>query len=268
MWAPSLSRLRRPRLHVESSFALASVGIFELALVGVVAVAASILGGLAGYGTGLVLPIFLAPVVGVANIVPVMAVGMAINNASRIAAFRHEIEWRHVGRILLLGFAACMAGAYGYTLLDGPGVALVIGTFLIVSVPLRRWFMRHHGAISPNAERVAGAGFGFINGGVTGAGTVLIAILMASGVQGAALIATDAVVSVIMGLGKIALFRSLARLDAELLLAGLLVGACTVPGAFIARWLLRHIPARIHTAFMEGVVVVGGLSFLWRAARG
>lgn len=254
--------------RVEPSFALASVGLVDLIVVGVVAVAAAILGGLAGYGTGLVLPIFLAPIVGVANIVPVMAVGMAINNASRIAAFRHVIEWAHVKRILVLGLPACLAGAYGYTLLEGPAVALLIGTFLIVSVPLRRWFLRAHGAIGAATERIAGAGFGFVNGGVTGAGTILIAILMAAGVQGAALIATDAVISVIMGVAKIALFRSLSRLDIELLLAGLLIGACTMPGAFIARWLLKHIPARIHTAFMEVVVVIGGLGFLWRALRG
>ena len=253
---------------METSFALADVGALELLLVGFVALAASILGGLAGYGTGLVLPIFLAPVVGVANIVPVMAVGMAINNASRVAAFRNVIEWAHVKRILLLGMPACLAGAYGYTLLAGPTVALAIGSFLIISVPLRRWFTRAHGAIGAGTERLAGAGFGFINGGVPGAGTLLIAILMASGVQGAALIATDAVISVTMGIAKIALFRSLERLDVQLLLAGLLIGACTMPGAFIARWLLRHIPARIHTAFMEAVVIIGGASFLWRAYRG
>jgi len=38
-----------------------------------VAFAAAVLGGLAGYGTGLILPIALAPVIGVANIIPVMA---------------------------------------------------------------------------------------------------------------------------------------------------------------------------------------------------
>ena len=100
----------------DSAFQLAHVGAGALALVGAVAFAASILGGLSGYGTGLVLPIFLAPVVGVANIVPVMAVGMAFNNASRVVAFRHSIEWPHVRRILVFGLPACAAGAYGYTM--------------------------------------------------------------------------------------------------------------------------------------------------------
>ena len=110
----------------------------------------------------------------------------------------------------------------------------------------------------------AGAGFGFINGGMTGTGVVLISLLMAGGVQSAGLIATDAIISAIMGLFKVAIFGGLARLDASLAIAGLLIGLCTIPGAFVARRLLNLIPARIHTAVMEAVVVIGGVGFLWR----
>jgi uncharacterized protein len=252
---------------MDAAFQLADVGAAELALVGAVAFAASILGGLSGYGTGLVLPIFLAPVVGVANVIPVMAVGMALNNGSRVVAFRPWIEWLHVRRTLLFGLPACAAGAYGYTLLAGRTVALLIGTFLILSVPLRRWLVHANYSVGPRVEHGAGAVFGFINGGMTGTGTVLIAILMATGVQGPALIATDAIISLTMGVAKVAMFGTLARLDAELALAGVLIGVCTIPGAFVARWLLRRIPTRIHTAFMEGIVLAGGMGFLWRALR-
>lgn len=248
-------------------FDLAAVGAAQLALVGAVAFAASIFGGLAGYGTGLVLPVFLAPVVGVANVIPVMAVGMAINNGSRVIAFWRDISWPHARRLLWLGLPACAAGAYGYTLLAARWVALAIGLFLIASVPLRRWLRRADIRLGERGVMVAGAGFGFINGGMTGAGLLLISILMAAGVQGAALIASDAIVSVIMGVAKIALFGSFARLDAQLALAGLLIGACTAPGAFVARWLLVRIPARVHTALMEGVVLAGGAGFLWRFAQ-
>ena len=65
---------------------------------------------------------------------------------------------------------------------------------------------------------------------MTGVGLLLISTLMAAGVEGAALIGTDAIVSVIMEVAKIALFGSAARLNAELVLAGLLIGACTAPG--------------------------------------
>lgn len=232
-----------------------------------VAFGASVLGGLAGYGTGLVLPVFLAPLVGVANVIPVMAVAMLLNNGGRVAAFWRDIEWPHVRRVLLLGLPACALGAYGYTLLNARWVALLLGAFLLATVPLRRLLRRTGAALRPTGEAAAGAAFGFVNGGMTGAGVLLISLLMAAGVEGAALVATDAVISVLMGLLKVALFGSLARLDGSLVTTGLLVGVCTVPGAFVARQLLKHIPGRVHAVVMELIVVAGALALLWRALR-
>jgi len=250
---------------LETTFQLGATGIATLALVGVVAFAASILGGLSGYGTGLVVPIVLAPVVGVANVIPVMALAMVINNSSRVIAFARDIDWPRAWRVLAIGLPACVAGAYGYTLLEARWIAFALGAFLIASVPLRRLLKQRDRRLSERGLALASAGFGFVNGAMTGAGVLLISTLMAAGVHGAALIATDAVVSVVMGLAKIAVFGSLARLDADLTLAGLLIGACTAPGAFIARWLLQRIPGRVHTAFMEAIVVTGGAGFVWRA---
>ncbi len=250
---------------MEPAFRLADVGVAQLALIGAVALAGSILGGLAGYGTGLVVPIFLAPVVGVANVVPVMAVGMIFANGSRVMAFWRDIHRAHARRILLFGLPACVAGAYAYTLLAPRWVALLLGAFFVASVPARRLLARAGWRLEARGVTVAGAGFGFINGGMTGVGLLLISMLMAAGLQGAALIGTDAIVSVIMGLAKIALFGSVARLNLELAMAGVLIGLCTAPGAFIARRLLALVPLRVHTAFMDVVVLAGGASFLWRA---
>jgi uncharacterized membrane protein YfcA len=238
---------------------------YQFALIGAVAFGASILGGLAGYGTGLILPIFLAPAVGVANVVPVMAVAMIFNNGSRVAAFWRDIRWAHARRILAFGLPACVAGAYGYTLLAANWVALLLGVFFIASVPLRRLLVRAGWQLEARGVAVAGAGFGFVNGGVPGAGLLLISTLMAAGLAGPALIATDAIVSVIMGAAKVALFGGLARLDAGLALAGVLIGLCTVPGAFVARRLLALVSLKVHTVVMEFVVLAGGAGFLWRA---
>jgi uncharacterized protein len=252
----------------ETGFLPADVQVLQWLLVGSVAFAASILGGLAGYGTGLVLPVVLAPVVGVANVVPVMALAMMLNNGSRVVAFWRDVGWAHVRRMLLLGLPACVAGAYGYTLLDTHWVALLIGAFLLASIPLRRLLKRADYQLGARGEVGAGAGFGFINGGMTGTGVILISLLMAGGVQGAALIATDATISVIMGLFKVAVFGGFDRLDAALAVAALLIGACTVPGAFVARRLLALIPGHVHTLVMEAVVLIGGAGFLWRAWAG
>lgn len=251
----------------ELDFLSGSAQLQQWLVVAVVAFAASILGGLAGYGTGLVLPVVLAPVVGVANVVPVMALAMIFNNGSRVLAFWRDIRWEHVRRMLLPGLPACVAGAYGYTLLDAQWVAVLIGLFLLASIPLRRLLQRVDYHLDARSEAACGAGFGFINGAMTGTGVILISFLMASGVQGAGLIATDAIISAIMGVFKVAIFGSFDRLDMSLAVAGLLIGACTMPGAFVARRLLERIPAHVHVRVMELVVAAGGVGFLWRAWR-
>jgi uncharacterized protein len=237
----------------------------QLVLACVIALAASTLGGLSGFGTGLILPVFLVPLVGVAHVIPVMAVAMLISNGSRVLAFHTAIAWPHARRMLLLGLPACLAGAYGYTLLSGPWVGTLLGSFLLLSVPLRRALRRAQRPFSPTAEVVAGAAFGVVNGGVTGAGVILISILMSVGLAGSALVATDAVVSVVMGIAKVALFGGLAALDVDLARMGLLIGLCTAPGAFIARAVLQRIPAGVHAGFMEAVVVVGAVVLIARS---
>lgn len=239
----------------------------DLVLACVVAFAASILGGLSGFGTGLILPVFLVPVVGVENVVPVMAVGMLFANGGRVAAFRHDVRWDHARRVLVGGLPACALGAWVYTRLPEDAIALLLGGFLLAAVPLRRVLARAGLRLSARGEALAGTGFGFVNGGLTGAGVLLIATLMAAGVQGAALIATDAVVSLAMGLLKVAAFGGLDALDMRLAGIGLAIGACTVPGGFVARRLLERIPAGVHAWVMEAVVVAGALALVARALR-
>ena len=240
---------------------------WQLALACAVALAASTLGGLSGFGTGLVLPVFLVPIVGVGNVVPVMAVAMLIANGSRVAAFWRTVDWPHVRRLLLAGLPTCLVGAWCYTLLSTRWVGLLLGSFLLLSVPLRRWLKSHALHLGPRGETVAGAGFGFVNGGMTGAGVILISVLMSAGVAGSALVATDAVISVVMGVAKVLLFGSLSALDLELAQMGVLVGVFTAPGAFVARALLRRLPAGVHAGIMETTVVIGALVLLVRALR-
>jgi len=236
-----------------------------LALACLVAFCASILGGLSGFGTGLVLPVFIAPLVGIVNVIPVMALAMLFNNGGRVLAFHRQTRWPHVRRILVLGLPACLLGAWGYTFLTARWVALSIGVFLLVSIPLRRLLARANWRLYGNGEVAAGAAFGFVNGAMTGAGVLLIATLMAAGVEGAALIATDAVISIVMGTMKVALFGSVARLDFSLGLVAVLIGFCTVPGGFVARALLARMPARLHAWIMEGVIAIGAMMMLARA---
>lgn len=52
----------------------ADISIFQLLLVASMALFASIIGGVAGYGTGALMPLVLVPLVGAEPVVPIIAI--------------------------------------------------------------------------------------------------------------------------------------------------------------------------------------------------
>jgi uncharacterized membrane protein YfcA len=246
-------------------FALADVGVWDLALIAGVAFTMSVIGGLSGFGIGLVLPAFLAPVVGVAAVIPVMSVAMTFANASRVWAYWRSLAPRTLLLVMATALPASAVTAFLYTKMSTPLIGLVLGGFLILSVPLRRLLQRWKFRIDDRGLMAIGVGYGLLTGMLSGAGMLMIAALLAAGVTGGMLVGTDAAISTAMNILKIAIFGGSSLLNQELVLAGILIGLCTVPGAFIARRIMDRLPIHVHVWIMEAVIIAGGLSFLWRA---
>lgn len=108
-------------------------------------------------------------------------------------------------------------GAYGYTRLTSAGAALVIGTMLILSVPLRRVLRRRSVRIGDTGLAAGSVGYGVLVGGTSGSGVILLSLLMATGLEGAAVIATDAMISLGTGLIKISVFGLAGAVTAQVL---------------------------------------------------
>ena len=124
--------------------AFAGISLSQLLLIAAMGVLTSLIGGVAGYGTGALMPLVLVPIVGAAPIVPTIAISAMMTNTSRAAAFRKSIDPRRALIVLVSAFPGCVLGAYGYTLLTSVGVMILIGSMLTLSVPLRR-FLRARG---------------------------------------------------------------------------------------------------------------------------
>jgi hypothetical protein len=41
------------------------------------------------------------------------------------------------------------------------------------------------------------------------------------------------------------------------------MGLCTIPGTWVAAWIVKRTDIRIHTLFVEVLIVVGGASFIY-----
>ena len=229
---------------------------------------ASALSGMSGMGGGVIISIFIAPIVGVEAVVPLLSVSMLMANGARVWVYFKALNWGMALRLALTSIPGVIVGALFYANTDTQNVSFVLGAVLILSVPLRRWLNKRKIYVN-NATLVAfGFPYGVIGGTSIGAGMLIVPMLLGAGLAGPALLATDAMVAIGMNLAKIVVFGQYSALDMELLALGVLMGACTVPGTWIAGWIMARTDLRIHTVIMEVIVVIGGANFIFQALPG
>jgi len=245
--------------------ALAALSPLQLFSVIGMALLASVVGGVAGYGTGALMPLVLVPIVGAEPIVPIIAISALMTNASRAAAFRRLIDVRRGLIVLAASVPTAALGAWGYTFLTSVGASIVIGGMMIASVPLRRVLKRHEVQVSDRGLAAASVGYGLVVGGTVGSGIILLSLLMAVGLEGGAVIATDAAISIVIGLIKIAVFGIAGVVGAQVVAFALLIGVIAFPGAFLAKALVERMPIHLHTALLDAVVLFGGAFVIIRA---
>ena len=128
--------------------------------------------------------------------------------------------------------------------------------------------LAHRGFRCGDGGLVAGAlGWGIVVGGTTGSGVILLSLLMAAGLAGAAVIATDATISIAIGLVRLTVFGIAGVATAQVIAIAVLIGVSTFPGAFLARWMVARLPIHVHAAMLDVVVVLGGTIMIANAVR-
>jgi uncharacterized membrane protein YfcA len=245
----------------------ADISLAQLLLVGCVALFASVVGGLAGYGTGALMPLVLVPLLGAEPVVPIIAISAIFTNLSRTAAYLRYVDRRRALIVILAAAFTTALGSYGYTRLSNAGAALLIGAMLISSVPLRRLARHRDLKIGDGGLTVGAACYGVVVGGTSGSGVILLSLLMAAGLEGAAVIATDALISIATSIIKISIFGLAGVLTAQVLAFALLIGAVALPGAFFARAFVERMPVHVHTAMLDLAVIAGGVVMMSAALR-
>jgi uncharacterized protein len=246
---------------------LPDVSLLELAIIVVLAAFSAITGGVAGYGTGALMPLILVPMVGAAPVVPIIAISAMFTNSARVIAFRNLLDPRRAVIALVCALPTCVLGAWLYTLLTGRGAALVIGSTLIATVPLRRILKRRGHKLGEKGFAAASAGWGVVVGSTTGAGVILLSLLMATGLEGAAVIATDASISIVMGVVKLLVFGIAGVLTSKVVAIALVIAAVAFPCTFLAKLIVERLPVHVHTALLDAVVIVGGTVMIVGAFR-
>ncbi|MGY3609836.1 MULTISPECIES: TSUP family transporter [unclassified Bradyrhizobium] len=246
---------------------LSDISVLRLLLVAGVALLASAVGGLAGYGTGALMPLVLVPLVGAEPVVPIIAISSIFTNLSRFVAYVSYADRRRALIVVAAAILTTALGAYGYTRLSGAGASIVIGSMLILSVPLRRLLKRHDVRIGDTGLAAGAVGYGVVVGGTAGSGVILLSLLMAAGLDGAAVIATDAVISLATSIVKISVFGLAGVVTAQVLAFAILIGVVAIPGAFLAKAFVERMPVHVHTAILDIAVITGGIVMISSALR-
>jgi uncharacterized membrane protein YfcA len=243
------------------------VPLTQLALIVGLAAVSAVAGGIAGYGTGALMPLVLVPLVGAKPVVPIIAISALFTNSARVVAFRRRLDQRRALIALVCALPTCALGAWLYTLLSGRGAALVIGSTLLATVPLRRMLSRRGHRLGEKGYAAGAAAWGLVMGGTTGSGVILLSLLMATGLEGAAVIATDAMVSVVTGVIKLSVFDLAGAITPVVLVIGLLIGVIGFCCTFLARLIVERMPVHVHTAILDTVVLAGAAIMIFGALR-
>ena len=259
----------RPRAndHMNLLSGFADISLAQLLLVAGVALIAAVIGGVSGYGNGALMPLVLVPMIGAAPVVPIIAIAALFNNFGRVSAFFKFLDRRRAVLGIAASLPTCVLGAWGYTYLTGKGAALVIGSMLILSVPLRRLLKHHNVRVDDRGFTFGAVGYGVVVGGTAGSGVIMLSLLMAAGLEGAAVVATDASISIAVSVVKVLVFGLSGVLTAQTVALALLIGVIAFPGAFLARLLVERMPVHVHTAILDVIVLLGGVMMIVAAFK-
>lgn len=234
----------------------------ELVVIGLAALATSVLSALAGLGGGIILLVVIAQFFAPATAIPIHGGIQLVSNGSRAGLLRRDIEWRAVGLSALLLFPASLLGVAVATSVPENLTRFVIGVFVLIAAwrpALLRGLLvrgeqpsaRHSGAGLPDRVLVGlGAVSGFLNTTVGASGPMTSPFFKAVTATHTAFVATAATAQVFAHASKVVAF-SLDEFAIEDHLSVIAIGAVGVTvGSFIGTRLLGRISeANLDTLF-------------------
>jgi uncharacterized membrane protein YfcA len=220
---------------------------------------------ISGMAGGMMLSIVLTPILGITRVVPVLSVALMIGATSRLWVFRHLVDWRIFRAVMITGIPGIVIGAGIYNLLSQQAVAAVLGIFLIAAIIARHTIEQSRFHIEARGFSILGLVVGLVSGTTVGGGLLLVPFFLGAGLTGERFVAIIGAIGFTLNAIKVLTFSSLSVLDLETIVIGCVAGLCVVPGTYLGYWIVKKTPVRIHTAVVEGLVVVGALYFLWLA---
>ena len=219
---------------------------------------AGLLSGAVGFGGGMILLPVLTSFYGVEVAVPVSTIAQLLSNLSKMGMGWRNIEWRQVGRFLILAAPLTALGAFGFAVVPKDPMTRVLCVFLIVFA-----LMKILGKLTlpkkPATMIVGGGITGLINGLLGISGPLSSAVFLTLGLSPVAYIASEATAATAMHLIKIAMYGKLKLMNGEIFLCGLTIGLAMMLGNFIAIKLIHNINKKLYQRIVAVVMIAASI---------
>ncbi|MEK7372165.1 MAG: sulfite exporter TauE/SafE family protein [candidate division NC10 bacterium] len=236
-------------------------------LLGVGAIVASTIGGVAGFGAGVIMLPLIAWTIGIKATVPVLTVAMLLGNGARVWFSRGEVDGRVVAAFLVGAVPSGIGGAVLYARIEGAWISRILGTFMLVAVPLRRWLAGHGVRVRLGHFPLVGGLFGGLSSLVGAVGPLMSPFFLNYGLRKGAYIATDALCSVGMYVARGFIFQKYDLMTGPTVAAGLYIGVVMIGGAWAGRRILDRMSERAFLRLIEALLILFGLQFLLFPSR-
>jgi len=242
--------------------------LLPMLLICAVGLGAGVLGGVIGFGTTILLMPPLVYFYGPMTAVPVIALVAIVANLARVGLWWRSIDWKLCGTYAATSVPAVVLGANTLVQFNPRVIELILGSFLLLMIPVRRRLRRMDWKPHLGHMALVGAVIGYLTGIVASTGAINTPFFLAFGLVKGAYIGTEAASSLAVFLAKGAAFHTLGVIDSRAISQGLLIGVFVLIGSTLSKRLVLHLPEHRFLQLMEGVMLVSGLAILWMAWPG
>lgn len=230
----------------------------------VIALIASTLAAVTGFGGAAVLLPVLVALFGMRAAIPILTVAQLIGNGSRVWFNRRELNWKVVGWFAVGGVPMALVGGYLFATAPLAGLTRLLGGFLLLIVVWRHLRPRLARPFPTVAFAGIGAGSSFLSALLGSVGPIMAPFFLAYGLVKGAYIGTEALSTVVMHVTKLVAYGQTSILTVSDGLIGLGIGPVMILGSFLGKRIVDRLPEKVFVQIIEAVLIIAGVTFIIR----